>query len=46
MSAVVAEPLVHQARSDGVLTLTMARAPVNALDDALVDALQAALEAA
>ena len=36
----------QQARSAGVLTLTMARAPVNALDDALVDALEAALEAA
>jgi enoyl-CoA hydratase len=46
MSAVAAEPLVHQARSAGVLTLTMARAPVNALDDALVDALEAALETA
>jgi len=40
------EPLVHEARSGGVFTLTMARAPVNALDDALVDALEAALDAA
>jgi enoyl-CoA hydratase len=46
VSAVLAEPLVHQARGAGVLTLTMARAPVNALDDALVDALEAALDAA
>jgi len=46
MSAVLAEPLVHQARSAGVLTLTMARAPVNALDDALVDTLEAALATA
>jgi enoyl-CoA hydratase/carnithine racemase len=46
MSAVVSEPLVQQARGAGVLTLTMARAPVNALDDALVDALEAALDAA
>jgi enoyl-CoA hydratase len=46
MSAVAAEPLVHQARSAGVLTLTMMRGPVNALDDALVDALEGPLEAA
>jgi enoyl-CoA hydratase/carnithine racemase len=46
VTAVLDEPLVHQARSAGVLTLTMARSPVNALDDALVDALEAALEAA
>jgi enoyl-CoA hydratase len=39
-------PLVQQARSGGVLTLTMARPPVNALGDALVDALEAPLEAA
>ncbi|HXD43353.1 MAG TPA: enoyl-CoA hydratase/isomerase family protein [Ramlibacter sp.] len=46
MTAVLSEPLVQQARSAGVLTLTLARAPVNALDDALVDTLEAALEAA
>jgi enoyl-CoA hydratase/carnithine racemase len=46
MSAVLNEPMVRQARSAGVLTLTMARAPVNAMDDALVDALEAALDAA
>jgi enoyl-CoA hydratase/carnithine racemase len=46
MTAVLAEPPVHEARGAGVLTLTMTRAPVNALDDALVDALEAALEAA
>jgi enoyl-CoA hydratase len=46
MSALLAEPLVHQARSAGVLTLTMARPPVNALDHALVDALEEALDAA
>lgn len=46
MNAALAEPLVHQARSAGVLTLTMARAPVNALGHALVDALEEALEAA
>lgn len=46
MSAVAAEPLVQRSRSARVLTLTMARPPVNALDDALVDALEAGLEAA
>jgi enoyl-CoA hydratase/carnithine racemase len=46
VSAEVAEPLVQQARSAGVQTLTLARAPVNALDAALFDALEAALEAA
>lgn len=40
------EPPVQRSRSAGVLTLTMARAPVNALDDALVDALEVALESA
>lgn len=44
--ALLNEPLVREARSAGVLTLTMARPPVNALDDALVDALEAALGAA
>ena len=46
MTAVLDEPLVQQTRSAGVLTLTLARPPVNALDDALVDALEAALESA
>jgi len=46
MSAAPNEPPVQRSRSGGVLTLTMARAPVNALDDALVDALEAGLEAA
>jgi len=51
LNAALAEPmareaLLRQERSDGVLTLTLARAPVNALDDALVDALESALEAA
>lgn len=44
MSAILAQPLVHQARHGAVLTLTMARAPVNALDEPLVEALEAALE--
>jgi enoyl-CoA hydratase len=44
---VLAQPLlVRESRHAGVLTLTMARAPVNALDDALVDALEMALDAA
>jgi enoyl-CoA hydratase len=46
VSAALAEPLVQQARSAGVLTLTMARPPVNALDDELVDALEKALDGA
>ncbi|HXE47286.1 MAG TPA: enoyl-CoA hydratase/isomerase family protein [Ramlibacter sp.] len=46
MTAVLDQPLVQQARSAGVLTLTMSRPPVNALDDALVDALEAALDLA
>jgi len=46
LDPVLDEPLVRESRNAGVLTLTMARAPVNALDDALVDALEAALEAA
>jgi enoyl-CoA hydratase len=46
MTAVLDEPLVQQTRNAGVLTLTLSRAPVNALDDALVDALEAALDAA
>jgi enoyl-CoA hydratase len=44
MSAVAIEPLVQRSRSGGVLTLTMARPPVNAFDDGLVDALEDALE--
>ncbi len=39
-------PPVQTARSGGVFTLTMARGPVNALDDALVDAIEAAISAA
>ncbi len=46
MSAALAERLVHTNQSGGVLTVSMARPPVNALDDALVDALEAAIEAA
>lgn len=46
LDPVLAEPLVRQSRSAGVLTLTMARPPVNALNDELVDALEAALDAA
>lgn len=46
MTAVLAEPMVQRSRNGAVLTLTMARAPVNALDPALVDALEEALEAA
>jgi enoyl-CoA hydratase len=45
-SATLAEPLVRETRRGAVMTLTMSRAPVNALDDALVDALGAALETA
>jgi enoyl-CoA hydratase len=46
LDPVLDEPLVRESRNAGVLTLTMARAPVNALDDTLVDALEAALEVA
>lgn len=46
MNMLLAQRLVQQARRGAVLTLTLARAPVNALDDALVDALEAALAAA
>ena len=46
MSAVMAPPLVKTARSAGVFTLTLGRSPVNALDDALVDAMHAAIESA
>jgi enoyl-CoA hydratase len=38
--------LVQTARNAGVFTLTLARSPVNALDDAMVDAIEAAVEAA
>ena len=41
-----ASPPVQTARDGGVCTLTLARAPVNALDDALVDAMEAAISAA
>jgi len=46
MHAANTDTMVHTAASAGVLTVTMARAPVNALDNALVDALQAAVDAA
>lgn len=46
MSAVLADCPVVTARSGGVLTLTMARAPVNALDDGLVDAMELAVQQA
>lgn len=45
MSA-VAQDLIHTATGDGVFTVTLDRPPVNALDDALVDALHAAVQAA
>jgi enoyl-CoA hydratase len=45
MSASVTGP-VRTASSDGVFTVTLDRPPVNALDDALVDALHAAVQAA
>lgn len=44
MSAAVTEPIVQRSRSAGVLTLTMARSPVNALGHGLVDALEEALD--
>ena len=44
--SVVALPPVQTARGGGVFTLTLARSPVNALDDAMVDAMEAAVEAA
>jgi len=46
MSAVLADAPVHTARSGGVFTLTMARAPVNALDETLVEAMEGAIDAA
>jgi enoyl-CoA hydratase len=45
-SAVRPEPVLQQSRSGAVLTLTMARPPVNALAPDLVDALEQALECA
>jgi enoyl-CoA hydratase/carnithine racemase len=44
--SVTALPTIQTAREGGVFTLTMARGPVNALDDALVDAMEAAISAA
>jgi len=46
MSAVLAEPLVHATRAGGVCTITLARPPVNALDESLVNALEEQVEAA
>lgn len=46
MSSLAAPELVHTACSQGVFTVTLDRPPVNALDDALVDALHAAVQAA
>ena len=44
--ALALEPRVRTDCSAGVFTLTLARGPVNALDDALVDAIQEAIAAA
>jgi len=46
MTATEQSELVSTESSEGVFTVTMARPPVNALDDALVDALHAAVQAA
>jgi enoyl-CoA hydratase len=46
VSAVLADAPVRTARSGGVFTLTMARAPVNALDEGLVEALESAVDTA
>jgi len=46
MSAVLADAPVRTARSGGVFTLTMARAPVNALDEGLVEAMESAVQQA
>ena len=46
MSSVATEAQVHTARHGAVFTVTLARGPVNALDDGLVDALDAAVVAA
>jgi enoyl-CoA hydratase/carnithine racemase len=46
VSAVLADAPVRTERSGGVFTLTMARAPVNALDENLVEAIEGAIDAA
>lgn len=46
MSAVLADAAITTARSGGVFTLTMTRAPVNALDESLVEAMEGALDTA
>jgi enoyl-CoA hydratase len=46
MTAIEHSEPVRTESSEGVFTVTMARPPVNALDDALVDALHAAVQAA
>ena len=46
MSPVTPAPLVQTASGAGVFTLTLARPPVNALDEALVEAIEAAVESA
>lgn len=46
MNATALEPPVRTDCRAGVFTLTLARPPVNALDDALVDALEAAVASA
>jgi enoyl-CoA hydratase/carnithine racemase len=46
MNAVLADSLLRISRAGGVVTLSMARAPVNALDDALVAALEHEVQAA
>jgi enoyl-CoA hydratase len=46
MSAAACAGLVHTESNQGVFTVTLDRPPVNALDDALVDALHAAVQAA
>ena len=46
MGSVTTEGLVQTGRSAGVLTVTMSRPPVNAMDEVLVEALEAAVDAA
>jgi len=46
MRAVLTDAPVAITRGGGVFTLTLARAPVNALDEALVEAMESAIEAA
>jgi enoyl-CoA hydratase/carnithine racemase len=46
MSAVLSDAPIRTARSGAVFTLTMARAPVNALDETLVEAMECAVDAA